>query len=186
VNVEPAPPHLTVAVLDSSVLVPNWSRITLQRIAARLAPPYAPVWSEWIIAETWRILTQRWLERFGRTSVDGDHRLRSMANEMLRHLLPVVRLYSLRGYAGLDPWPELTDVDDTPIWRTAVVARAQYVVSHNSRHFPPLVSGRHVYQGVEYLTAIEFIEDVLGLDAEAVYQRPLPAGAHVRSRRSRQ
>jgi hypothetical protein len=28
--------------------------------------------------------------------------------------------------------------------------------------FPPLVQGRHIYRGIEYLTAIEFVEDVLG------------------------
>jgi hypothetical protein len=59
------------------------------------------------------------------------------------------------------------------------------VISNNTRHFPPLVSGRHIYGGVEYVTAIEFIEDVLGMDAAAVYERPLPGGAQLRSRRAR-
>ena len=184
-NVEPVPPDLPLAVLDSSFLVPEWSRITLQRIAAAPEPVYAPAWSEWIIAETWRILTQQWIGRHGRVALDGEHHLRTNANEMLRHLLAVMRLYSLRGYSGPDPWPELTDVDDAPVWQTAVAAGAQYVVSNNTRHFPPLVSGRHVYRGVEYLTAIEFIEDVLAMDTEAAYERSLPEGARLRSRRSR-
>ena len=44
-----------------------------------------------------------------------------------------------------------------PIWQTAVIAHAQYVVSHNLADFPPLVQGRHVYSGIEYLMAIEFV-----------------------------
>ena len=45
-----------IAVLDSSVLVPRWSRIILQLLAAGADAAYTPVWSEWIIAETWRVL----------------------------------------------------------------------------------------------------------------------------------
>jgi hypothetical protein len=104
---------------------------------------------------------------------------------MLRYLLPVMRLVTLRGYAGPGPWPELQDRDDEPVWETAVVAGAQYVISHNTRDFPPLVEGRHLYRGVEYLTAIEFIEDVLGESATSLYSGPLPRGAQVRSRRAR-
>ena len=102
---------------------------------------------------------------------------------MIRYLIPVMRLVSLREYAGPDPWPELTDEDDVPIWRTAIVAGAQYVVSHNVEDFPPIVHGRHVHRGVEYLTAIEFVEDVLGEDAAQGYGAPLRPGAAVRSRR---
>lgn len=42
---------------------------------------------------------------------------------------------------------------------------------------------RHLYHGVEFLTAIEFIADVLGEDAAVLYGQPLPAGV-VRSQRS--
>lgn len=83
------------------------------------------------------------------------------------------------------PWPELTDVDDEPIWQTAVVAGAQYVVSQNIRHFPPLVHGRHVYRGIEYLTAVEFIEDILGESAAVIHTGPLPPGSSLRSGRER-
>jgi hypothetical protein len=48
-----------------------------------------------------------------------------------------------------------------------------------------LVGGRHIYRGVQYVTAIEFIEDVLEIDAASFYERPLPAGAQLRSRRAR-
>ena len=102
---------------------------------------------------------------------------------MLRHLLEVMRLHTVRAAVGLDPWPSLTDRDDEPVWRTAVVAGARYVVSNNTRHFPPLAAGRPAHGGVEYVTAIEFVEDVLGFSAEAVAGHPLPAGAPIRSAR---
>jgi hypothetical protein len=102
---------------------------------------------------------------------------------MLHYLLPVMRLVTISGFVGTAPWTALKVRDDVPIWDTAVAAGASYVVSHNARDFPPLVDGRHVYGGIEYLTAIEFIEQVLGADAARVYQQPIPPGALVRSRR---
>jgi hypothetical protein len=172
-------------VLDSSVLVSLWSRIVLGRIAADQAAPYVPAWSEWIIAETWRILALRWLTQVGEPFDLAWPTLTQAANTMLRQLLPVMRFVSLRDYHGSGPWPELRDTDDVPIWQTAVLAGGRYVVSQNTRHFPPLVEGHHVYRDIEYLTAIEFIEDVLGKDAAEVYQAPLPAAAALRSGRSR-
>jgi hypothetical protein len=180
VSLPSSPPN---AVLDSSALVPRWSRLVLQRLAARVDPPFVPVWSEWIIAETWRTLAWRWLNRTVHPDEFEWNTLTRAANEMLRYLLPVMRLVSLREYVGPGPWSGLTDADDVPIWHTAIVAGAKYVVSHNVADFPPLVQNRHIYRGVEYLTAIEFIEDVLGESTTEVYGGPLPAGASVRSRR---
>lgn len=140
------------------------------------------MWSEWIIAETWRVLTWRWLTARGPSDEIG---LTRSANRMLRRLLQVMHFVSLSGTVGATPWPGLRDAEDVPIWTTAVVAGAQYVISHNTTDFPPLVQGRHVYSGIEYLTAVEFIEDVLGLDVEDLHGGPLPAGAPIRSRRVR-
>jgi hypothetical protein len=102
---------------------------------------------------------------------------------MLRRLLSVMRLVSIRDFVGPSPWPRLKDAEDEPNWATAVMAGAQYVVSHNVEDFPPLAQGRHVYGGVEYLTGIEFVEDVLGEDAAVVFGAPLKPGALVRGRR---
>ena len=166
-----------VAVLDTSVLVSLWSRKVLEQIAKRADPPYVPAWSEWIIAETWRTLALRWLQRAGEPFELAWSSLTQPANDMLNHLLPVMRFVSLRAYDGLPAWPGLTDANDIPIWQTAILAGAQYVVSQNTRDFPPLTQGRHVYQGVEYLTAIEFIDDVLGVDSIREHGRPLPGAA---------
>jgi len=158
-----------LAVLDTSVLAPVWSRFVLQRLAVRPAPAFVPVWSEWIIAETWRVLSWRWFVRAGSADLAEWRRLSRASNSMLRHLLPVMVLVSLREAADAAPWPSLSDEADAPIWRTAVVAGARYVVSQNRAEFPPLDDGRHVYDGIEYLTAIEFIEDVLVENAALVY-----------------
>ena len=175
---------LPVAVLDSSVLVPVWSRVVLQRLAEPPSRAYSPVWSEWIIAETWRVLAWRWRMRAGRTTAAEWRAVTVAANRMLRRLLSVMTFVSLRDYAGPLPWPGLTDENDIPIWQTATLSQAQYVVSHNVADFPPLVEGRHLYDGIEYVTAIEFVEQVLGMDAEEIYDGRLPRGALVRSRRS--
>ena len=171
-------------MLDSSVLVPYWSRIAFQRLVTQPQPPITLVWSEWIIAETWRVLTWRWLEG-GREMTAGEWRqLARSANDMMRHLLPVMDLSSLHGYAGPEPWPTLRDRDDIPIWDTATAAGARYVVSHNTVDFPPLVDGRHIWQGVEYLTAIELIEDVLGEDITLLTIAPLTPAMLQRSHRT--
>lgn len=73
--------------------------------------------------------------------------------------------------------------DDGPIWETAVVAGAQFVVSHNTSDFPPLIQGRHVFGGVEYLTAVEFIQDILAANFDQL-DITIPPSATIRSGRS--
>lgn len=104
---------------------------------------------------------------------------------MLNFLLPVMQMASLHGYRGSDPWPELIDPNDIPIWDTATAASARYIISHNTNDFPPLVNGRHVWRGIEYLTAIEFIEDILGVDITLLTTAPLTPAMLLRSRRAR-
>lgn len=61
-------------------------------------------------------------------------------------------------------WPQLIDANDFPIWATAVVGSAQYVVSNNTRDFPPAdQQGRHTWQGIEYLPSTVFLSDILGI-----------------------
>jgi hypothetical protein len=64
-----------VAVLNSSVLVSRRSRIMLSDLADRPEPKFVPVWSEWIIAEAWRVLTWRWATVAGRLDVAEWHAL---------------------------------------------------------------------------------------------------------------
>ena len=92
-----------VAVLDSSVLVPRWSRVVLQLLATRPDPLFIPAWSEWIIAETWRVLAWRCLTGAAQADENEWESLTRAANAMLRYLLPVMRLVSLRDFVGPDP-----------------------------------------------------------------------------------
>lgn len=99
-------------------------------------------------------------------------------------------------YEAVDPGtpPPIIDPNDLPIWTTAVLANARYIVSDNTRDFPPLVEERavtdgracllaqHRYAGIEWLTAIEFIQDVLGENPEDILGRALPPSRIVRSR----
>lgn len=172
-------------MLDSSVLIPFWSRFALQRLAARERPAVIPVWSEWIVAETWRVLTWRWLVNSPSATPDDWRRLSSTANDMMRYLLPIMHHTSLRNYSGPDPWPTLRDPNDIPIWDTATAAGARYVISHNTNDFPPLVDGRHRWQGIEYLTAIEFIQDLLHEDITSLTPAPIVPSSLLRSRRTR-
>ena len=79
----------------------------------------------------------------------------------------------------------MRDRNDIPIWDTATAAGAHYVISHNTTDFSPLVDGRHIWQGVEYLTAIEFTEDVLGMDIALLTTAPLTSTSLLRSHRQR-
>lgn len=79
----------------------------------------------------------------------------------------------------------MRDVNDIPIWDTATAAGAHYVISHNTTDFPPLIDSRHIWQGIEYLTAIEFIEDILGIDIRLLTSVPLTPAAFIRSSRTR-
>ena len=171
-------------MLDSSVLVPVWSRTALQQLAVRDQSQFIPVWSEWIVAETWRVLTWRWLERRQGPASDDWRQLASTANGMMRFLLQAMRHVSLHGYTGPAPWPSMRDANDIPVWDTATAAGARYVISHNTTDFPPLVDGRHTWQGVEYLTAIEFIEDILGQDIVGLTTAPLTPAMLLRSNRT--
>ena len=55
-------------------------------------------------------------------------------------------------------WESLTDQWDYPIWATAAAGGARYVVSENTRDYPPRqTDGRHVYQGIEYIPGAAFL-----------------------------
>ena len=182
-----APP---VAVLDTSVRYPTWSRVLLQRLAGGHPPRFRGVWSREIIRELWRTLTE-W-------SVARGLAPEAVQNQVLGMLYPLQQVLVLvdgANHRPAAPPSPLPDPDGAHLWNAAVNAGARYVVSHNTRDFPPptlvTVQGaggsvqvaRQVYHDVAFLPAIEFIEDVLGEDAAALYGRVLPPGV-VRSRGS--
>ena len=124
---------------------------------------FTAIWSPWIVAELNRVLVWRWIKdpppdrARDDLSAANERRSGQMANRMMEWLLPSFELVApLPPYPP--PWPELTDHWDHPIWAAAVSSGAQYVISENTRHYPPRqADGRHVYQGVEYLRGRAFL-----------------------------
>jgi hypothetical protein len=180
-----------IAVLDASVLVPRWSRLVLQHLAAARPPRYTAVWSTAIVAETWRILTEQRL-RAG----DAPAAISRDAHRMHARLDPVMTIVECWRRPADAPLSPLPDRHDEHLWNAALNAGARYIVSHNVRDFPPVTSvigrgadqaspaRRHLAHTVEFLTAIEFIDDVLGENAALLYGQALPSEGVVRSRRS--
>lgn len=122
------------------------------------------LWSPWIIAELHRVLTWRWIERTsGDLSLANQRACSRAAKSMMRLLLATFELVDSR---PPDPvaWKELADEDDLPIWATAVKGGATHVVSNDRHHYPPEADGRHVYGGVEYLSATAFLAMLYGID----------------------
>ena len=124
------------AVLDSSVLVPAWSRLILSTLAATRPVLYTPVWCEWIIAETWRVLTLQRVRRLPTMTAADERQLSASANAMLTALLQVMSFVTV--VPPFEPaWAGTTDSADLPIWSAAVRSGAHFVISHNVRDFPP-------------------------------------------------
>jgi len=138
------------AVIDTSCLVPFSLRVDLQQAAAFGA--FTAVWSSWIIAELNRVLVWRWIKDPPPTHPPGDisfvneNRCSDSAKKMMELLLPVFAVVTpLPPYPPA--WEKLTDRWDEPIWATAKIGGAQYVVSENTRHYPPRQpDGRHVHE----------------------------------------
>lgn len=149
------------AVLDTSALFSPRSRRQLQEAAAQ--DLYKGIWSPWIIAELNRVLVWRWIRQRagGDTSPATEREVSGAAKVMMEILLPTFELV-----APLPPyppaWPSLTDVYDYPIWAAAVVGPAGYVVSENTRHYPPRQPDvRYRHDGVEYMRPDAFLDMIL-------------------------
>jgi hypothetical protein len=143
------------AVLDTSTLVPSGRRRSLQE--ASRSGAFIGIWSPWIIGELYRVLTWQWLERTRDFSPANATDCSRSAKSMMTLLIATFETVSpVPPYAPA--WPGFADVDDHPIWAAAVLGRAPYVVSENTRHFPPAgPDGRHSFQGIDYLTVEEFL-----------------------------
>jgi hypothetical protein len=152
------------AVLDTSALFGPARRRRLQINAA--LGNFDGYWSPWIIAELVRVLTWQWVARTDASL--AQHRACGEAcNTMMTLLLPTFRLVQpLPPYPI--PWPHLADEWDIPIWAAAKEAGAQFIVSENSRHFPPRdTSGRHHWEGIEYISTDAFLHAITALDNTA-------------------
>ncbi|CAA9582761.1 MAG: hypothetical protein AVDCRST_MAG88-3549, partial [uncultured Thermomicrobiales bacterium] len=125
----------------------------------------------WIIAELNRVLVWRWIK--DRTSNDlslpNERRCSDAAQRMMTIMLPTFEMVMpLPPYPPA--WPTLRDQADYPIWAAAVVGQAHYVISENTRDYPPRgKDGRHAHEGIEYLGAYAFLNR-LAADQERNHQ----------------
>ena len=91
---------------------------------------------------------------------------RQRINNLVHALSDVCRIVNHR---DARPQGVLQDPDDEPILATAVVARASYIVSLNTRDFPP----GSVALGVRFITPTDFLAELvarnprLGLEGRA-------------------
>jgi hypothetical protein len=143
------------AVIDTSTLVSGRLRSDLQQ-AAQLGA-FTAVWSPWIIAELTRVLTWKWLARDLDVSVGNWGRCGVAAKAMMGLLIATFEVVTpVPPYPPA--WEALTDVDDHPVWAAAKTSAARYVISENTRHFPPQgIDGRHSHEAVEYVRGQDFL-----------------------------
>lgn len=135
------------AVIDTSSLVPAGLRRALQQTAR--GGGFVAIWSPWIVAELYRVLTWQWLKRNPDFSTANETACSRSAKAMMTLLIATFEIVS-----PVPPYPQawgtLVDVDDLPVWAAAIMAGARYVVSENTHDYPPPdASGRHVYEGIE-------------------------------------
>jgi predicted nucleic acid-binding protein len=116
------PQAVPTAVLDANVLFPMGLCDTLMRAA--LDSLYIAYWNRTILDEIERNLVIQ-----GRTTVDGARR---RCLNMQRALPDAL----VEGYDALIP-TMTNNEKDRHVLATAVHIRAQIIVTHNRRHFPP-------------------------------------------------
>ena len=149
------------AVLDTSVLL-GAQRHELIYLAKKKV--YIALWCSFLIGEVARVRTERAIEHH------QDRKIyRARVNLLISQLSEVMTFVNYRRFEGGTHTRWLTDSDDEPLLAAALVGKAQYIVSANTRDFPP----NGLWAGVRYLTAPDFI-------AELYSQHPRGAALHNR------
>ncbi len=139
-------------LLDASTLYGPTNRRELQQAA--VAGLFVAYWSPWIVEELARNLTTDYYRTTPYTGIT-----RRTLSTQAKHMMALL----IASFAVVDPkppfpdaWPN-ADPGDDHVWAAAIEAGVQYVVSENTRDFPPAMgNGRHEWQEIVYLTATEF------------------------------
>jgi predicted nucleic acid-binding protein len=143
-----------VAVLDTSVLYGHTSRRALVEAIRR--GRFDGVWSPHVIGELYRVLTIRWLRTHGFDTTSLAELSRA-SKAMMDVLLVALRLVDTGPNAG-EALTVLDDADDYHLIRAARLAGASFVVSANTRDFPPKnAQGRHVFEDIEFIECAPFL-----------------------------
>lgn len=130
------------AVLDACVLVPAALRDLLLRLAEEPAM-YRPFWSEQILTEMTRTLRTK----LRRTAAEAAHLRQEMCSAFPEAMVPVPAEL-LRAVECIP------DADDRHVLAAAIMARANTIVTQNTRHFPPECTRKF---GVLCQTADDFL-----------------------------
>jgi len=140
------------ALLDASALYGPTNRRELQQAAA--AGLFVAYWSPWIVEELARNLTTDYY-RIRPYSEVTRRTLSTLSKRMMRFLIA-----SFTTVDPKPPFPEAwaeADPGDDHVWAAAMAAGVAYVVSENTRHFPPGgEDGRHTWADIAYLTPKDF------------------------------
>lgn len=134
------------AVLDTSVLL-SGERDELLYLAGKRA--YTLVCSPFIIGEVVRIRVEKAIAHNQERSLYRT-RINNYVNEITRRAEMVN--HTLLDGGDYTRW--LHDPDDEPVLATALVGKARYIVSLNTKDFPPNGS----FAGVHYMTPAKFLE----------------------------
>ena len=138
------------------------------------------IWSPWIIAETHRILTSRWIDRHfqrgGKWDTAAKRQLSRDAHRWLMRIAPAFHVIEDR--PPLEPlWTTPPpDEYDWPVWTAAVRSQAHCVVTDNLKDEPPAdARGVRQWQGIAYVSPADFqiILDVWSDILEAGSDRPV-------------
>lgn len=138
------------AVLDASVLL-SGERDELLYLAAR--GMYTLVCSPFLVGEVVRIRVEKAIAHNQERRLYRE-RINNYVNEITRRA-EIVNHTLLEG-GNYTRW--LRDPDDEPLLATALVGRAEFIVSWNTRDFPPGGSYAHV----RYVTPPQFLEELYG------------------------
>jgi predicted nucleic acid-binding protein len=140
-------------VYDANVLYPNSLRDLLIRVAQ--ADLVDAKWTDRILDETFRNLKEN------RPDLDPAKldRTRELMNRAIRDVL-------VTGYEPLIDALDLPDPDDRHVLAAAIKARAQVIVTENTKDFP---QARLASWNIEARCADEFVLDLIDLNQQAVY-----------------
>jgi predicted nucleic acid-binding protein len=119
---------------------------------------YQAVWSPFIVGELIRIRVEKAIERGVDRAV-----YRERVNELVHALSDICQVVNHR---DARPRGILSDPDDEPILATALVAQARYVISLNTRDFPP----SNVALGVRFITPTDFLAELITRNPRAGLQ----------------
>lgn len=143
-----------IAVYDANVLYPNTLRDLLIRIA-QLPHLVQAKWADEILDEMLRALRKNLPD----ISDEKASILREWMNAAVRDCLVI-------GYEPLIDILDLPDPDDRHVLAAAIKVNAQLIVTRNRRHFP---NGKLAAWGIRAKSPDDFVRDVIGLDAQAVW-----------------